>query len=520
MILYKTRGIHYFAKLFHIHGSVFPIAASVALTCSVLAAVLKYCYDLGYFNYNWGHEDRRIVLEPSVWGGFTSLVGFVVVFRTSIAYNRFWDGATSTHKMRAEWFDAVAACIAFCKCAEADTMEIFKFQQVIVRLCSVLHAVALAEIEDNTSEELLDIEAFRVEVLDIDALDEQSILAIKNSNAKVELVFQWMQQLIVENISTGVLCIPAPILSRVFHELANGMVEFHEALKVSRIPFPFPYAQTCDLLLTLHFLITPIVLSIWTNSPFWAGVFSFLAVFILWALNAIAVEIENPFGLDANDLDEISMQQEMNAHLALLLMPSTVRTPSLCSRVLAEACADDDGFTRVMSRTETERASCLHVWAKIERKSERNLTITRRSAKIPSRRGSCESSATFKIPSRRGSCESSTTFRDMNHRQSNWEPLPEAARLAEQRDDNSTDFAIVAPCSFSRREKLNSRDSSPEHYKLEAVDDDLIMDREQHQLEELTLPNIAHAQHVMPNAQPRKLFIRDSSSSSVLPSSH
>ena len=56
----------------------------------------------------------------------------------------------------------------------------------------------------------------------------------------------WMQTLMVEHHVNGVLSIPAPILSRSFQELSNGMVAFHDAIKLSCIPFPFPYAQTRD----------------------------------------------------------------------------------------------------------------------------------------------------------------------------------------------------------------------------------------------------------------------------------
>merc|ERR1712113_502603 len=150
----------------------------------------------------------------------------------------------------------------------------------------------------------------------------------------------WIQLLIVEHIGTGVLSIPPPILSRSFQEIANGMVAFHDAMKISYVPFPFPYAQTCDCLLVFHGIIVPFVTSQWVSNPYWAGLFVFIQVFILWSLNFIAVEIENPFGTDANDLDGCRMQQEMNHQLLILLDPSTVRTPKLTST----AVWNDDPF--------------------------------------------------------------------------------------------------------------------------------------------------------------------------------
>lgn len=37
------------------------------------------------------------------------------------------------------------------------------------------------------------------------------------------------------------------------------------------------------------------------NDPW--GIFTFVTVFILWVLHSISIELENPFGADANDLD-------------------------------------------------------------------------------------------------------------------------------------------------------------------------------------------------------------------------
>jgi len=178
-----------------------------------------------------------------------------------------------------------------------------------------------------------------LELIDPASIDPDSMEEIRSCHAKVELVFQWIQQLIVENIRPGVLSIPPPILSRSFQEIANGMVHFHEAMKISLVPFPFPYAQTCDALLLIHWVMVPFMVSQWVTKPWWAAMFSFIQVFTFWCLNIIALELENPFGHDANDIDGSTMQIEMNERLRLLLRSSTKRTPHLVrSNSLASGC--------------------------------------------------------------------------------------------------------------------------------------------------------------------------------------
>jgi len=334
----------YIARIFKTQGSVFPFALRVALPCALLCGLLKWFSRQGHVAdlTSWLDDPKTIMRESQAWSGFSFLVGFLVVFRTSQAYTRFWDGCTATYKMRAEWFDACSALIAFCRISKADSKLVNEFQQTLVRLFSMLHAVALAEVEDCNHNKVENVTAFKFELMDAEGIDAASLLTIKESGAKVELVYQWIQLLIVENIEKGVLSIPPPILSRCFQELANGMVEYHEALKLSTVPFPFPYAQTCEFLLLLHWLIAPFVVCSWTSHPAWASIFCFVQVFILWALNAIADEIENPFGMDANDLDASAMQLEINRQLNLLIADATQTVPRLSPHAACFAADDEE----------------------------------------------------------------------------------------------------------------------------------------------------------------------------------
>jgi len=159
---------------------------------------------------------------------------------------------------------------------------------------------------------------------------------LRDTNKKVELVFQWIQKLMVHHTKTGVLCIAPPILSRSFQQMARCMVNFEDALKIALTPFPFPYAQTTTTLLLVHWFMTPIVITAWVDSATSAGCFCFVQVFILWALNTIAEEIEQPFGVDTNDLDAEFMQEEMNRHLSILVTQEAFRTPTLSERAVLD----------------------------------------------------------------------------------------------------------------------------------------------------------------------------------------
>lgn len=60
--------------------------------------------------------------------------------------------------------------------------------------------------------------------------------------------------------------------------------------------------QVCFLLLHVHMLTNPILVSSHASSDAVAFLVSTIATLVLFALNTIAEELEEPFGMDPNDL--------------------------------------------------------------------------------------------------------------------------------------------------------------------------------------------------------------------------
>jgi len=336
-------------------GSVFPKAAGIAAACATLACVLREFLGANAIDLSGAHAPLK---EYAAWSSFSFLVGFLIVFRTSQAYLRFCEGSASAHHMRAAWFDACSCLVAFCKCSQKSVEVTAEFQQLLVRLFSLLHAVALAEIEDSHKEEVENVEAFTFEIIEADGLDEQTLRTLLLSKHRVQLVYQWIQSLVVEHVGAGVLSIPPPLLSSAFQQISHGMVSFHQADKINRIPFPVPYGQVCNGVLAIHWLLLLFVGPQWVTELPWLFIFTFIQVFILWSLNFIALDLQNPFGQDATDLDCRSTQRQMNKHLRLLLKPETQRTPKLTSSPVSSQAPLRDARGR--------RASLLDVWRGLE----------------------------------------------------------------------------------------------------------------------------------------------------------
>eukprot|EP00927_Polykrikos_kofoidii_P013231 TRINITY_DN1575_c0_g1_i2.p1 TRINITY_DN1575_c0_g1~~TRINITY_DN1575_c0_g1_i2.p1 ORF type:complete len:558 (+),score=68.77 TRINITY_DN1575_c0_g1_i2:78-1676(+) len=360
MIHYSTSGrFDIIRNLTFMRGSVFPSAVRVATPCALVTCALVHLAhhstheSVALFRNTFG-QNEAVLNDNASFTGFSFLVGFLVVFRTSQSYERFWSGCTLTAKMGAEWFDACSSAIAFSRKSntQADLCPATaEFQNTLVRLFSMLHAAALADLEDYHGD-LNEVHAFAYELIDPMGIDDRSLEYLLRTDCKVELIFQWIQQLLVDSAANGVLGAPPPIISRVFQELANGMVMFQESLRIAAVPFPFPYAQTCDVLLILHWVIVPFVTCQWVQKVIWAGVFCFIQVFVLWSLNYIAIELENPFGFDANDLDGCELHMDMNSQLLMLCKPPTRRIPELsktAQNLISEHSFVDGEFVGSMS---------------------------------------------------------------------------------------------------------------------------------------------------------------------------
>jgi len=115
------------------------------------------------------------------------------------------------------------------------------------------------------------------------------------------------------------IMIEPPILSRVYNQLGNGIVSLNNARKITEFPIPFPLAQMITFMLLFHWLITAFICAASVERSFWAGILSFIVTFSFHSINYIAMELEMPFGDDANDLPLYEMQADLNASIKSLM---------------------------------------------------------------------------------------------------------------------------------------------------------------------------------------------------------
>lgn len=311
----------------HALGSVFPAAAKIAVLPAILAGIFNWAFhtypSLAAHIIVPNEDELRLFINMS-W-----VVGFVLVFRTSQSYARYWEAATQVHTLSAEWYDACTMIVGFALTSPNTQSEVDAFAGTIVRLFSLLHCSALQQISVMGDD--------RFHVIDVTGLGEEACKVLKSYEVcgtqderreKTEIIFQWLVKFVLTHINSGVIATPAPIVTRAFQQLNSGMVSLSTMLAITDTPFPFPYAQIVTVFLLIYMVLTPLVVASIASHWVWAGVFTFLPILTQWAINITASEIEQPFGDDFNDFDLWEIQDDWNTSVLLLLDPITRIIPS------------------------------------------------------------------------------------------------------------------------------------------------------------------------------------------------
>lgn len=319
MIKYRASMFLLGTSSFHAKYQSFRLPVLVAFFSTCIAAALKI-FDVSMDSFKIGE-----FFSDDAYRTFATIVSFISVFRTSQAYSRFWEGADLTFEALGDWFDVVSTLLSFCRYSGVDHELIVTFQQKVVRLVSLLNAMIYCELEDKDME---DKRAMRCELIDVASIDRENLLELSKCENKPEIVFQWLQNEVVDSVKSGVLSIPPPLLTRSFQEMGAAMKQYHRSLKFIRVPFPFPYSVILEVLLVIHGLVTPVVVCSWTDRLEWVCIFNSILVFAFWSLHFLAVELENPFDSELNDLNMCEIQRELNQHL-LALACDTSRTVRL-----------------------------------------------------------------------------------------------------------------------------------------------------------------------------------------------
>lgn len=291
-----TKKQKWFITAFQIKGSVISAIYQQVIFCGIFGVFISIL-----------HHYKLPVSQPILGTVIPSIVlGLLLVFRTNTAYERFWEG-------RKIWGSMVNTIRNLARqiwvSVDENSLE-DKDNKIIALNLLVAFAVATklhlrGEKPNSELEELMPAEKF------------QNLKIVNNT--PIEIAF-WIGDYLQQQYNLHRLNIYQLISMQ---ELLNNLVDnLGASERILKTPIPLAYAIHLKQLLLLYCLLLPF--QVVESLDWWTGLISALVSFSLLGIEAIGLEIENPFGYDTNDLplDNICTNMKRNIDDLMSLRPS------------------------------------------------------------------------------------------------------------------------------------------------------------------------------------------------------
>lgn len=295
----KLEKFHWFQIAFQLKGSVISSIYPRVLLCALFGFIISI---LDYFNLPVSHPTLDSVI-PSL------VLGLLLVFRTNTAYERFWEG-------RRCWGNIVNTSRNLARQIWVSVNEISpedREQKISTLWLLVAFAV--------TTKLHLRHEKVNNELKELVSNSQYEKLSNMN-NPPLEVAF-WISDYLQKQYERN--CLNTYQLINL-QELLNILVDNLGACeRILKTPMPLAYAIHLKQLLLLYCCLLPFQLV--ENLQWGTGFIVGLISFTLFGIEAIGLEIENPFGYDENDLplDTICNTMKLNIE-DLISFPPHVRS--------------------------------------------------------------------------------------------------------------------------------------------------------------------------------------------------
>ena len=286
---------HWFRTLFQIRGSVIPSVLHRTFVCAGFGLLISILYALG------------VSVSVSILGSIVPsiVLGLLLVFRTNTAYERFWEGRklwgtlvnTNRNLARQMW-------VAIQETEERDC-------QAKVQHLRLLVAFAMATKLHLRGEPLGEDFAALVTTQQYHELQQMN-------HPPLEVAF-WIADYLQSSFNAGKL--NAYQLSAMLTQVDNLVDALGGCERILKTPIPLAYAIHLKQLLLLYCLALPFQMV--SALQWWTALVVGLISFAVFGIEEIGIEIENPFGHDANDLplDEICETMHHNIEDLITLTP-------------------------------------------------------------------------------------------------------------------------------------------------------------------------------------------------------
>jgi putative membrane protein len=276
---------------FQLKGSVIPTIFGRVILCGLFGLAVSIAY---YFQFP--------VSQPVLGSIIPSIVlGLLLVFRTNTGYERYWEG-------RKCWGSLVINArnlsrqilVSIAEIEPGDREKKIAASRLLVAFAIATKLHLRGEPINTELEELI---------------SSYQYLKLKTmTNPPLEIAF-WIGDYLQQQANRQTL---SPYLLPQLQQLLNNMIEgLTGCERILKTPMPLAYAIHLKQLLLLYCFLIPFEFV--KDLGFWTGPTVALISFTLFGIEAIGIEIENPFGYDANDLPLDTICDTMNRNIEDLI---------------------------------------------------------------------------------------------------------------------------------------------------------------------------------------------------------
>ncbi len=264
----------WFKIAFRVKGSVIPSILNQVCWCGGFGLFISIL-----FYYKVPVSAKALVgVIPSI------VLGLLLVFRTNTAYERFWEG-------RKAWGSTVnnirnLSRLIWVAVAESDPIHRYEKEQTLKLLIAFAVATKLhlrsQPIDERVAKLVTPLQFAKLQTM---------------NNPPLEIAF-WVSDYLQSQQERGQISL---YQMNELQNILNSLVDTLGACeRILRTPMPLAYAIHLKQLLLIYCLLLPF--QIVDDLKWWTAVATALVSFTLFGIEAIGVEIENPFGTDPNDL--------------------------------------------------------------------------------------------------------------------------------------------------------------------------------------------------------------------------
>jgi putative membrane protein len=261
------------SHLFDVEGSMVREITGRVSVCVAWTIIIVVAHELMPLN---------LAISPTVHTLVGLALGLLLVFRTNASYDRFWEGRRQWGSIINETRNLARAVRAYVAPAAPDLAE------QIVLLTAAFPNVAVSDL--------------RLEPADVgpvrDRLPAEDVAAIVSAPHPALAVATRISERLAEARERG--AVPDILVSMLDTTVGRLVDDLGACERIQKTPLPFVYVVHLRRTLILYCFTLPFALV--GLYGWWTILVALLASYMFFGIEEIGVEIENPFGLDSNDL--------------------------------------------------------------------------------------------------------------------------------------------------------------------------------------------------------------------------